>query len=172
MKKILSLLGTITLIGTSTASLVACDKIYEYTPEELKELKEKNKINTKNQEIRDNLEWMASQEKPFKDINNKYFYVISRNSLKSKWNVFKLKNNGKKGSGKKTDWGDRNVGFIFTSDGIYLATGNLLDTSVEYAWGKDKKSENYIKAVYRWNLTTPEPDLVIDTNGNVKVKGE
>ncbi len=55
MKKILSIIGTITLIGTSTTSLVGCDNIVEYTTEELKELKEKHKINTTNQEIRDNL---------------------------------------------------------------------------------------------------------------------
>jgi hypothetical protein len=55
MKKILSLLATITLIGTSTTSLVACNT-HEYTPEELAKLKEENKINTKNKEIRDNLE--------------------------------------------------------------------------------------------------------------------
>ncbi len=35
MKKILSLLGTITLIKTSTTSLVACNTPQEYTAEEL-----------------------------------------------------------------------------------------------------------------------------------------
>ncbi len=59
MKKILSILVTITLIGTSTTSLVACNTLQEYSPEKLKELKEKKKIDTKNQEIRDNLEWIA-----------------------------------------------------------------------------------------------------------------
>ncbi|MFW4370882.1 MAG: lipoprotein [Spiroplasma sp. hy2] len=58
MKKILSILGVITLIGTSTTSLVACNKIVEYTPEELKELKEKNNINTKD----GTLEWIAPQK--------------------------------------------------------------------------------------------------------------
>jgi len=48
MKKILCLLGTITLIGTSTTSLVACDNIAEYTPEELAKLKGENQINTTN----------------------------------------------------------------------------------------------------------------------------
>ncbi|PWF96934.1 lipoprotein [Spiroplasma poulsonii] len=32
MKKILSILGTITLVGTSTTSLVACNNTQEYTP--------------------------------------------------------------------------------------------------------------------------------------------
>ncbi len=65
MKKILSLLGTITLIGTSITSLVACDNIAEYTPEELAKLKKENKINTTNQQIKNNLEWIAPQEKLF-----------------------------------------------------------------------------------------------------------
>jgi hypothetical protein len=66
MKKILSIFGTITLIGTSTTSLVACNifnkdfnnkiKTFKYTEEEIKKLKTENKINTTNQEIRDNLE--------------------------------------------------------------------------------------------------------------------
>ncbi|WP_400249359.1 lipoprotein [Spiroplasma sp. ald] len=53
MKKILSLLGTITIIGTSITSLVACNifnkdfnnkiETFKYTEEELKELKEKIK---------------------------------------------------------------------------------------------------------------------------------
>ncbi|WP_348736061.1 lipoprotein [Spiroplasma endosymbiont of Ammophila pubescens] len=75
MKKILSLLGTITLIGTSATSLVACNKP-QYSEDELKKLKEENKINTTNQEIRDNLEWITPQEKPFKEVNNKYFFVV------------------------------------------------------------------------------------------------
>ncbi|UNF62442.1 lipoprotein [Spiroplasma poulsonii] len=58
MKKILSILGTITLIGTSTTSLVACNTPQEYTPEKLEQLKEKNNINTKN----GILEWIAQQE--------------------------------------------------------------------------------------------------------------
>ncbi len=56
MKNILlSLLGTIALTGTSTTNLVACNKPQEYTKEELAKLKEENKINTTNKEIRDNL---------------------------------------------------------------------------------------------------------------------
>ncbi len=46
MKKILSILGTITLIGTSTISLVACNTP-QYTEDELKKEKEKNNITTK-----------------------------------------------------------------------------------------------------------------------------
>ncbi|RUO85840.1 hypothetical protein [Spiroplasma endosymbiont of Megaselia nigra] len=91
-------------------------------------------------------------------IDSKYYIVVARNSLNSDWKIFKLKNNGEKGSGLKTDWGERPVGWVFTSNGIYLATGNLLDSSMEYVWGKTKKYENYIKSVYRWD-TIDEPQI-------------
>ncbi len=46
MKKLLSLLGTITLIVTSTTSIVACNNTpQEYTKEELEHLKKENQIN-------------------------------------------------------------------------------------------------------------------------------
>ncbi|AXF95179.1 lipoprotein [Spiroplasma phoeniceum] len=60
MKKILSLLGAITLIRTSTTSLVACNNIPQYNEDELQQLKQENKINTINQQIKDNLEWIAT----------------------------------------------------------------------------------------------------------------
>ncbi|WFG98436.1 lipoprotein [Spiroplasma citri] len=90
MKKILSLLGTITLIGTSTTSLVACNT--QYSEEELKELKEKNKINTTKQEIKDNLEWIAPQEKPFNQVDNKYYFVVWRSDEKDNWRIIKFQN--------------------------------------------------------------------------------
>jgi hypothetical protein len=46
MKKILSIIGVISLVGTSTTSLVACNKP-QYTEDELKKEKEKNNITTK-----------------------------------------------------------------------------------------------------------------------------
>ncbi|MFJ1522130.1 lipoprotein [Spiroplasma sp. ald] len=92
MKKILSLLGAITLIGTSTTSLFACNTPQEYTPQELANLKEKNKINTKNQTIRDNLEWIAPQERPFNNIDNKYYYVVWRGNKNNAWRIIKFLN--------------------------------------------------------------------------------
>ncbi|WP_425378564.1 lipoprotein [Spiroplasma endosymbiont of Polydrusus pterygomalis] len=170
MKKILNILWSITLIGTSTTSLIACNT-QQYSEDELAKLKEENKIDTKDENIKNNLEWIAPQEKPFEEVNNKYFYIVGRNSLNNVWKVFKLKNDGEKGSGLKTDWGERPVGFIFTiNNDILLATGNLLDSSTEYIWGKGKHYEDYIKSVYRWNGEEQKlPNLIADENGNVKV---
>ncbi|PQM29990.1 lipoprotein [Spiroplasma poulsonii] len=93
MKKILSLLGTITLIGTSTTSLVACNTTQKYTPEELAKIKQENKIKTNNQEIRDNLEWIAPQEKPFNKVDNKWYYVVWKG--KTQWYITNFLNNEK-----------------------------------------------------------------------------
>ncbi|QIA68604.1 lipoprotein [Spiroplasma citri] len=91
MKKILSLLGTFTLIGTTTASVVSCNKT-QYSEDELKKLKEENKINTDNKEIKDNLEWVAPQEKPFKEIDNKYYFVVWRSDKNGNWRIVKFLN--------------------------------------------------------------------------------
>ncbi len=89
MKKILTILGTITIIGTSSTSLVACDKSPQYTEEELADLKEKNNIKTKN----GILEWIAPQEKPFKEVDNKWYFVVWRYDENKDWNLVKFKNN-------------------------------------------------------------------------------
>ncbi|WP_338955913.1 hypothetical protein [Spiroplasma endosymbiont of Polydrusus cervinus] len=93
MKKILVSLITITLIGISTTSLVACNNVAEYTPEELKELKEKNKINTTDKTIKNNLEWVAPQEKPFNEKNDKLYYVVWRGDEKSNWRIINFNYN-------------------------------------------------------------------------------
>ncbi|WP_310612975.1 lipoprotein [Spiroplasma citri] len=43
MKKWLSFLGAITLLGTSTTSLVACNNIPQYNEDELQQIKKKTK---------------------------------------------------------------------------------------------------------------------------------
>ncbi|WP_338989946.1 lipoprotein [Spiroplasma endosymbiont of Seladonia tumulorum] len=87
MKKILTFLCTITLIGTNTTSLVACNTP-QYTEDELKKKKkEKNNINI-NGNI---LEWIAPQEKPFKKVDNKYYFVVWRGNENNDWHIIKFK---------------------------------------------------------------------------------
>ncbi len=91
MKNILSLLGTITLIRTSTTSLVGCNKnitIPKYSEDELKQLKEENKKNTKD----GILEWIAAQEKPFNTVDNKWYYVVWRGDENDSWKIINFKN--------------------------------------------------------------------------------
>ncbi|GAA6238943.1 MAG: hypothetical protein SPLM_10600 [Spiroplasma phoeniceum] len=86
MKKILSLLGTITIIGTSTTSLVACNTT-QNTEDELKKEKEKNNIKTKD----GILEWIAPQETPFSQVDNKYYFVVWRGEKTDDWRIIKFK---------------------------------------------------------------------------------
>ncbi len=134
MKRLLSIISEISLIGTSTISLVSCNKP-QYSEDELKKLKEENKIKTNNQEIRDNLEWIAPQEKPFNQVDNKWYYIIYKDNS----------NNIK----------------------ISKRINNNLDVNIKLPW-----SNSWIK-VYRWNGEEQNlPDLIVDNNGNAKVKGE
>ncbi|WP_424526250.1 lipoprotein [Spiroplasma endosymbiont of Glossina fuscipes fuscipes] len=166
MKKLLSILGAIGLIATSSTSLVACNKTQqEYTKEELEHLKKENKINTKDQTIKDNLEWIAPQEKPFNTVDNKWYYVVWRGDKNSDWRIIKFKHFEQKEK------------FLDKYDEYELKTshfgGDLFiykNGFVSYDWNKDDGT--YFKSVYRWNLDTNEPDLIIEKNGNVKVKGE
>ncbi|WP_348734972.1 hypothetical protein [Spiroplasma endosymbiont of Ammophila pubescens] len=167
MKKILSLLEIITLIGTSTTSLVACNTPNEYTPEELAKLKEENKINTTNQTIRDNLEWMASQESPFNE--DKYYYVIWRGNKNDNWRIVKFKHYNDNGQ-KVIDNYDI-YKLISSNDEKKLFNLFILKEPVSYFWLK-KDDGTHFKSVYRWNLDTQEPTLIIDDKGNVKFNGE
>ncbi|AXF96045.1 hypothetical protein [Spiroplasma phoeniceum] len=64
------------LIGTSTTSVVGCNKA-QYTEKELADLKEKNNIKT-NDGV---LEWITKQEKPFNElVDNKWYYMIYKDN--------------------------------------------------------------------------------------------
>nr|CAK98942.1 hypothetical lipoprotein transmembrane [Spiroplasma citri] len=165
MKKILSLLGTITLIGTSTTSLVACNT--QCNEDELEQLKIENKINTTNQEIKDNLEWIAPQEKPFNEVDNKYYFVVWHSDKNNDWRIAKFKNNSSVTKIdnfnnyvlEKTDLGMGRDLYITKESGFikYLSV-----------WKNDDGT--YFKAVYRWNNEEQKlPNLDIDKDGNVKV---
>ncbi|MFU0252479.1 lipoprotein [Spiroplasma sp. Moj] len=182
MKRLLSIIGAISLVGTSTTSLVACNTPQEYTPKELAKLKEENKVNTKNKEIRDNLEWIAQQEKPFNTVDNKWYYVIWRGkkpgNKNDNWKIIKFKHFELK-NGKEFDkviFDNAN----WTRLELRNDFGNYFDLYIRYlahlgliplSWRQDKGG-NFIKSVYRWNLDTEKPDLIIDNAGNVKVNGE
>ncbi|WFG97599.1 lipoprotein [Spiroplasma citri] len=92
MKKRLSFLGAITLLGTSTTSLVACNNIPQYNEDELQQLKKENQIYTNCKEIKDNLEWIAPQEKPFNIVDNKWYFVVWRGDENDNWRIIKFQN--------------------------------------------------------------------------------
>ncbi|RUO85902.1 hypothetical protein [Spiroplasma endosymbiont of Megaselia nigra] len=173
MKKKLSILGTSTLIGISTTSLVACNTPQKYTPEELKKLKEENKINTANQEIKDNLEWIAPQEKPFNEVDDKYYYVVWRGDEKLEWKITKFKSDNFKTIDKFNDF---ELQILPPKNKIIC--GLLIGEKKDWGYKPikkwmDDKNNSHFKSVYRWNLEENNlPDLVIDDKSNIKVKEE
>ncbi|QIA70797.1 lipoprotein [Spiroplasma citri] len=172
MKKILSLLGTFTLIGTTTASVVSCNKT-QYSEDELKKLKEENKINTDNKQIKDNLEWISPQEEPFDTSDNKYYFVVWRSKLNSDWRIIKFKNDKEKSKEETVDVDNNYFLILHWWDApkvhYWALTVSGLRHHAEHIWGENS-GINYFKSVYRWNLDIQEPNLCINTDGNIKVK--
>ncbi len=174
MKKILIFLGTINLIGTSTTSLVACNTPQqEYTKEKLEHLKKENQINTTNQEIKDNLEWISPQEKPFTEIDNKWYFVVWRGNSNDDWKIIKFKNNEeiKRWHPKNLDV-QNNIKLCLTNYAqIPFEIDLSIDASTINSWKND--ISNYFKSVYCWNKDIDIPTLVVDKKtGKVKVEGE
>jgi len=168
MKKILSLLGAITLIGTSTTSLVACNTP-QYSEDELKKEKEKNNIKTKD----GILEWIAPQEKPFNTVDNKWYYVVWRGDKKNNWRIIKFKNDKKidKENTRLLDKQNNNKLFISVYTGVgYSYIILFINNNLDSTWKNNNGS--YFKSVYRWNLDNNIPELVLDENNNIKVRGE
>ncbi|UZQ30705.1 MAG: lipoprotein [Spiroplasma phoeniceum] len=159
MKRLLSIIGAISLAVTSTTSLVACNTPQEYTKEELKELKDKNNITTKD----GILEWIAPQEKPFNTVDNKYYYVVCRGDKNDNWIIVNYKY--------------KKQGLLEEYNNFILSINNKKELYIFKKQGaigfsaKWNKNNDYFKSVYRWNLDTNISNLLyIDENGNIKVK--
>ncbi|WP_348735758.1 lipoprotein [Spiroplasma endosymbiont of Ammophila pubescens] len=168
MKKLLSILGAISLVGTSTTSLVACNKP-QYSEKELVDLKEKNNIITKD----GILEWIAPQEKPFNNEDKKWYYIVWKGKNEDNWKIIKFKYDNYK-KNKVLDKYSNYELQLFQTGRLgqgYWKDICLVDNdgmSRYFAWSLHY---GYFKAVYRWNLLDkPEPSLDIDQDGNVKVK--
>ncbi|WP_425378315.1 lipoprotein [Spiroplasma endosymbiont of Polydrusus pterygomalis] len=170
MKKILSIIGVISLIGTSTTSLIACNTP-QYSEEKLKEQKEKHKIDTNNENIKNHLEWIAPQEKPFNKIDNKWYYVTWRGNKNHNWRIINFKHNELK-IGKIFDKYNKYTLELREETGYPFYFTLYVRYSSSWApadWESYNGAGTYFKSVYRWNLDTNEPNLIVDENSNVKV---
>ncbi|WP_281042320.1 hypothetical protein [Spiroplasma citri] len=121
---------------------------------------------------KNNLEWIAPQEKPFNEVDNKYYYVVWKGQ---NWNITKFKNNEKI---------EKHTLKILEKKGKYELKLHRYSMDYEvdltnyepskmtnWPWRKDVGT--YFKSVYRWNGEEQKlPNLVVDTDGNVKVNGE
>ncbi|WP_374697006.1 lipoprotein [Spiroplasma endosymbiont of Polydrusus formosus] len=155
MKKILGILGTITLIGTSTTSLIACNTSL-YSEKQLKELKEKNNIKTKD----GILEWIAPEEKPFNQIDNKWYFVVWCGDNNSDWRIVKFKNNIDLNipAGKRNLDNLSGYNLNLTNSGIKGINLNIYKSAIvafSHWWDR---SDDYFKSVYLWNNDS-EPNI-------------
>jgi len=87
----------------------------------------------------------------------KKYYVVYRANKNINWQIKKVKN---------TEQGKNEI--LFKDKVGILYPAKIL--SVENYDSKYMKK--YFKSVYRWNLDIKEPDLIVNNNGNVKVKDE
>ncbi|WP_374696136.1 lipoprotein [Spiroplasma endosymbiont of Polydrusus formosus] len=166
MKKILSLLGIIALIGTSTTNLVACNtpQKQEYSPKELKELKEKNKISTKD----GILEWIAPQEKHFSTADNNYYFVVWRGTINDNW-IIKLFQNISFSERRKVLDTQEDYELALTRVGDNLFRVKTRAVRPVSSWSQDDRT--YFKSVYFWNKNINIPNLIVDyKTGEIKVK--
>jgi len=163
MKRLLSIIGTITLIGTSTTSLVACNKPQEYTPEKLAELKKEKEIKT-NDGI---LEWITPQEKPMHKLDNKFYYVIWRPETNSSWRLVHFQNNKKQ---RYHEFDEIDKYYIYIGELDKLNNFDILinqkPSSIWSLKSWQNSNNEYIKSVYRWNSDKELPKLNIDKDGN------
>ncbi|WP_374695793.1 hypothetical protein [Spiroplasma endosymbiont of Polydrusus formosus] len=170
MKKLLSIIWTISLVGIiSIISLVACNKPPQYNEDELIQLKEKNNIKIKN----GILEWIAPQEKPFSEIgNNKYYFILWRGLKTDKWTLKKYKDVGLAKDNTLIDTSYNNAKLHRVSHDLQTIAEREYSSWCTPFGFNDKDDGSHFKSIYRWNLYTQEPNLILDENSNVKVKGE
>ncbi|AXF95051.1 hypothetical protein [Spiroplasma phoeniceum] len=137
--------------------------------EELAKLKAENKINTDNQEIKDNLVWIAPQEKPFNEVDNKYYFVVWRGDENGNWRIIKFQNINFSEKRKVLDT-QQPYELALTRVGDNFFRVKIGAVRPVTSWSQDDGT--YFKFVYRWNLDTQQPYLIIDYNGNIKVNEE
>ncbi len=162
MKKILSVLGTISLINGGNSILMACDnnKLFnnKLSPEEIEKSKKENRKNIKG----NNLEWIAPQEKTFITVDNKWYIIIWRISKNGSWNINKFIN-----------WQNDNLqGINLINNHRLYRTLNSLEIKKEpnyivSNWNNDDST--YFKSFYRWDGKNEPSILNVDyKTGKIK----
>ncbi|PQP78930.1 hypothetical protein C6B38_03085 [Spiroplasma sp. ChiS] len=163
MKKWLSFLGAITLLGTSTTSLVACNNIPQYNEDELQQLKQENQICTNCKEIKENLEWICPQEKPFNTVYNKYYYVVWRGDKNDDWRIVRFKNYNWQEIKTLDNYNNYKLLLNIKIIGcLFILVKSFLGSTNNHFWNK-----NYgdLFKVYRWNGEEKNlPNLIVDNN--------
>ncbi len=144
MKKWLSILGIIGLTATSTTTLISCEK-------------PNNKNIPCEKQDHGNWKQQCSNEKPFVEIDNKYYIVIWKGLNLKKWNIVKFNNNNEKIK-IQTDGGQE----LWKFDKQLM-----LDVGKGIILWNDDSTEKIFKSVYRWNVTDKSNIPEIDNNGKI-----
>ncbi|WP_348735529.1 lipoprotein [Spiroplasma endosymbiont of Ammophila pubescens] len=139
MKNLLTILVAIGLTATSTTSLISCEK-----------------SNNKNIpcEKQDNRNWkqQCSQNKPFNQVDNKYYFVVWHGLFKNEWKISMFNNNAEQ---------------IKISTISTWLMKNFGDLQVGYgrSWKDWKNNDDiYFKSVYRWDGVDEPQTPEIDKN--------
>ncbi|GAA6238961.1 MAG: hypothetical protein SPLM_10780 [Spiroplasma phoeniceum] len=181
MKKLISILGAIGLTATSTRSLISCEKPNnnengDNKPEPTPEPKKPQQPPKDN-----NWEEVYAYDKPFNQVDNKYYFIIWRGDKNNDWNINKFYNSSG-GSYYAVDEKSQ-IQLLFkkneyffgikefyknkSKNKIIISKNNVLNVIKEFDIYNIDSS--YFKAVYRWNSDSQESNLPkIDSDGNVK----
>ncbi|WP_338988942.1 lipoprotein [Spiroplasma endosymbiont of Seladonia tumulorum] len=160
MKKILSIIGAISLIGTPTFNLISCNPNIEQC----------------HKETIGDFERICYREEKFNVADNKWYIIIAKLNLEDNWEIFKFQNKEIKTnyifgtSNSKISivcWLTNNVNDIkrkYYTIGLINSNGDWNNVS---SW---ERGVSNFKGIYQY-LGNDEPNLPkIDKEGNLKVK--
>ncbi|WP_338989826.1 lipoprotein [Spiroplasma endosymbiont of Seladonia tumulorum] len=158
MKKLLSIIGAISLVGTSTLGVISCkvDNVSDC---------ERNDIG--------NWKQMCPKDQPFKKVDNKYYVTIWRTTKEDKWKIslFNFINKN------ITNIDSYNKYILQYSIKQGYNSGLMLveqkddgrDALIK-RWEDDSKQQDFFKSLYKWDTDKSIPSLPkIDDNGNIIV---
>ncbi|WFH00955.1 hypothetical protein M1771_03370 [Spiroplasma citri] len=109
------------------------------------------KIESSVKYVKSRLKEMTPQDKPFNEVDNKYYFVVWRSDKNDDWKIIKFNNNEKiKRWHPKTLDVQNNIKLCLTNYAeIPIDIDLSIDASTINRWKNDNGT--YIKSVYRWN---------------------
>ncbi|WP_353487185.1 spiroplasma phage ORF1-like family protein, partial [Spiroplasma phoeniceum] len=110
------------------------------------------------------LEWIAPQEKPFNEVDNKWYFVVWHCEKTDDWRIIKFKQSDLQN--KVLDNYNKYQLKIHQGDSGLIIYENKFPYRV-WGWHLDT-SGRYFKSVYRWDGVGEPQTPEIDSNGNVK----